>query len=199
MPVLERPRITGDLGPNSALARSIKAATVRQTTKLLEGMAEEIRKEANNNIEEDLITDRAGWRRKKGARHLKGSIVVTVDDDGTFPLTLSVTSLAERHKVGALEYGSPSHWIFGNPLLKFPSNQTSRGKRDAFGRTYGDAPSTVSNPRRVSAYGNKPVGKKSQLLTVTTHVHHPGHQPGYGFMRKALETVIKRRLRNARL
>lgn len=187
----DRPFVVQPQGANSSLGRAVEAAAARKVTKIVAAMADEVVAEANAIIDAEMVTDRSGRRRKKGQRHLKGSIVCEIDASNGFPITITARSKAETHKAAALEFGAKPHPIFaseGADRLAFPSTvrATSDLRPGSLVRQDGARPTSRS---RVQGY-NRGRGEK---LARPDAVVHPGH-PGFHYMQRALERVIRRRL-----
>lgn len=196
-----RVTVFSPLRSNSAFAQAIEEAAGRKVAGILNDLRDDLEREANAIIREELVTDRPPARRKAGERHLEGSIVATVSWNGTFPIEVSLTSRAERHKVAALEFGSPPHSIYARnkPLLVFPSTQGRSAEFGAKGKRYFLQPASRkgafaagSNRRQLQGYGRTASG-----VIRTPHVFHPGNQP-YRFLEKAMERVIRRALASMR-
>jgi hypothetical protein len=188
-----RVEITSGLNASSAFARQIEQMTAKKAAKVLDDMTDEIEREADRLIGQMLVTDRPGFRRKKGQRHLQGSIVATRDSD-TFPMTIGVRSTAEKGKVYALEFGAGEHaiWAVDADALVFPSTggrSTTQVGSNIVRNESGASPGTRG---RTQGYGNR------SKTVRTPAVWHPGNR-AYGFLAKSLDTVIQRRLRNSRL
>lgn len=179
-------RVSRDLGPR--FFRAVEVSAAKKIERLAQRMADDIVEETNRIIEEEFVTDRPSTRRKGMARHLKGSIRVDVDNDGSFPVRLTVRSLAEKQKVKALEEGAGGHVIRAANAenLVFPSTK---------GRASNADPRRPGTRARRQAYGpgRGPRGGKPRMV-VTPEVYHPGNKP-YRFMQRALDRVVRRYLR----
>lgn len=194
------------LNANSAFAKKLEAMTARRMEKELKSLSAEVQAEAQRLADAALVMDRDPKRRKKGNKKLGGSFVVEVDTKGGgFPMSLSVRSTAAQKKVAALEYGTRPHRIVGrnrdDKMLIFPSDRQFQGtgsRSYEIGRGLSvvrlDSGKGTSGRQRDQGYGRS----RGQKLVKTPEVWHPGNRP-YGFMEKALRTVIDRRLRGARL
>lgn len=181
---MARVEIHQTIGGNSAFARQMAQDAARLTYKAVQDMSGEVVTEVNSIISQKMVTDRDPTRRKRYERHLLNSIVCESEGNASsFPVTLMVHSLAEQHKVGALEEGSPQHYIDGNPFLYFPASR----------------PRLAQNPSgRPGQYGKfgRPKRSGTQMVKMGT-TWHPGNF-GYHFMRDGLRRVVERRLRSAR-
>lgn len=189
------------LRSDSAFANAVAAAASRKVATVLNGIKDDLEREANALVRAELVTDRPPARRKRGARKLEGSMVAVVEFDGTFPINVSLTSRAERRKVAALEFGSPPHsiWAVNKPLLVFPSTQGRAAEFGAKGKRHFLQPASRtkayaagSNRRQLQAYGRSGSG-----VIRTPHVYHPGNQP-YHFLQRAMDKVIRRALSQMR-
>ncbi len=190
MPRYTRSEITRGLGPKFEAA--VVGAAKKKVLRLADSIADEVVAEANKIIETEFVTDRDPLRRRKGTRHLAGSISVNaVTSEGGFPIKLVASSGAPKAKVNALEFGSRPHPIVARnaPFLVFPSVKGSAAERGLGGKSVFLEP-TFSRPTsraRAAASAYQPIVK-------TKSVNHPGTKP-YHFMQRALERVVRRRLR----
>lgn len=181
------------MGGQSAFARKLEAATARKLAAKATRIAELARDESNRIISAEMVEDRATVRRKNRQRHLLGSVEVDLIWDGrTFPIGFQARSLAEKHKVGALEYGSPPHKIraVNKEFLVFPNSRITgyATTRDSQGGVVRLEPSYQKRTSRArqQAWGNTPTVKKVE-------VDHPGNRP-YKFLERGLRRAIKQAL-----
>lgn len=182
------------MGAHSAFARKAEAATARRLVAKATRIAELARDESNRIISAEMVEDRATVRRKNRQRHLLGSVEVDLIWDGkTFPIGFQARSLAEKHKVAALEYGSKPHTIraVNAPFLVFPNSRITGYAtfRDSSGGVVRLESSYQKRTRRArqQAWGNTPTVKKLE-------VDHPGNRP-YKFLERGLRRAIERALR----
>lgn len=182
------------MGAHSAFARKAEQATARKLASKATRIAELARDESNRIISAEMVEDRPSARRKNRQRHLLGSVEVDLIWDGkTFPIGFQARSLAEKHKVAALEYGSPSHKIraVNAPFLVFPDSRITgyATTRDSSGGVVRLEPSYRKRTSRAArqASGRTPTVKKVE-------VEHPGNRP-YKFLERGLRRAIERALR----
>lgn len=161
---------------NPRLIEVLEAQGAQHLIGAMQGIGNEIRKEASLLMLAELDNNRPQDRRKKPInRHMLGSIRFDIVWNGrTLPIKIAVRSIADPKKAGALEFGSPAHKIKARnaPMLAFPHTGGYTGKP---GRTkYKDT-------------------HKYTPLTYTKEVPHPGNRE-YAFIRRAIVKVMARKL-----
>lgn len=170
-------RITRTLGANSAFAAKVKAAAEPQVRRQLEELSAIAKEEFNNIVSAEFSNDRAPERRRTG-RHLLGSARVVISGS-TFPLQVTISSLAEGAKVASLDKGSRPHIIQGNPYLYFPA-----AKQGAY------------SPRRQAVATAQSRNKAGFRTIKAASVNHPG-TAAHHFLERALERAVQRVYRQA--
>jgi hypothetical protein len=168
------------------LRQQVETMAASRTKRVLGEMRSEIEDEVDRLMSGQLVTDRPPARRKKGARHAKGSVNVDVDGD-EFPFDMTVSSIANSAKMAALEYGADPHWIsaVNVPDLVFPRTRERAVRRSSSGQFVR------------SESGRKPSGRARRAgygmndKVIIPEVWHPGNRP-YGFIRRAIENVMRR-------
>jgi hypothetical protein len=190
---MARVEVETHMGANSTFAKQLELKSAAIFAKRMQSVAEEVVTEVEKIIEDDFVTDRDPSRRKKGSKKLKGSIRSEVLWDGkSFPITIRVWSLANSKKVGALEQGSPQHYIplspksgaTPNDFIYFPRT------RDAFGIPLSGSPGVYGKMGKAGG------GRAGQVVKMT-QTWHSGNN-AFRFMRRGVDRVVDRRLRGAR-
>lgn len=188
-------QLTRQLNSNSGLAHDLIAQGAYRVEAAMDGIVDDVRMEVELIIADDLHV-REG-KRSKGEGHLINSIRADVTSTpGQFPVTIAVWSEQDEAKVNSLEFGARPHFIWGNPYLYFPSNRVGRkGRRQGGGSLLGLSSQVGSgNPSPFTKGGTGSRGGTSKQLAKVRAVHHPGNRP-FHFMRRGLERVVQRRLR----
>jgi hypothetical protein len=169
---------SGDL---RKLEKTLTDRAAVRAYKVAEFAAGQLEEEVVDIVKYYFVNDRPPVRRKKGATHLVNSFVGRVEGvRGQLPVNavLAIKRGVNEKKVAALEYGSPSHEIKGNPWLAFPRSVLGEGTLDDL-----EARSRIRN-----AYGGRgPRGGKNYFATQGV-IMHPGNK-AYNFMKQARDRV----------
>lgn len=177
-------RVTKAIAPNSILMRQIEAEAARQTKIRLDELARQAVVRCDQIVSAEFNTA----DHRKAGRALLGSFQCKVVGN-TFPLTLEMSSNANKAKVGALNNGAPPHIITGNPWLVFPV--AAKGHRKAGGTIPSRGGGKLS-----TRLGTYQAGGKTRNVR-TNQVHHPGNQHPHFMMERALEYVVNAAYRTA--
>lgn len=188
-------RVTRTLNNQSAFARSVEQATAKAAFKQLSAVVDEAENEAKRVVSTELVNDRTGYRRKKGAARLLNGIQVVLDQPngpGTFPVNMIGKARGDQKKIAALEFGSPPHSIEPNEAdrLVFPSSGDARStSRAADGSVIRLESGKASlRARQQGLAKNNRLAR--QKLVKADYVEHPGNR-AYGFLRRGMERAIR--------
>lgn len=179
-------------GPNSALSKRAEVVARAKLLKVMAGIDEELVTQVNQNVQRMLATDRSGYRRKPGTRRLLGSFYAVVDLESD-RMSVGLRSRANQKKVAALEFGSPYHLILANdkPLMIQSTGDRRAASIQADGSVVRLERFTGKKTRRQQGAAST---RKGSLRNLGEATHHPGN-PAYGFMQKAVDEVVRKRLR----
>lgn len=192
---------TRQMGPNSALARSLDKQAAASLLPGLEATAEDARQRAEDYAAKN-------YQRRSGDRKntridqtpLHGSMrarVVSVNREGGMPARIELWSEADPRKVHSLNSGAKAHEISARdaPMLVFPAT-TSRFRPRGAGLGARQGTTRVARTRRFRTAGGAGAAnaRSGGPLVKKQSVQHPGIKPSY-FMELAVEGAVNAKLR----